>query len=397
MEGFPYYRVRLDDAVAQCELEELLALADEGLIHSDTLIIPPFSSAWQAASTLIELSSHLAHHTPNEDPWDAWESMDEGASEDSSDAWTDGSADAPPMSSMKPPKAPPTEPPLLTDESIRPLDPDRQSQKPGPSRSRPRRFNSTPTGRGQVIAFPQDRSRHSTDGAYALAADAFPTLTPPKPRPAQSSALEMLSYTVRWQRLIPMVGVGLMGIAVAWFWFLEQASASFPPHPDALYTDGQVVSPPGDADPVVDPQQVQDQYEQLEQRIRQRMSMEVALIRTPGTFEDIMYVELQQSGLDLVGVNANVTGWGGQQQDVPEKVDFRIRVRSREGQLDQELGTIALIVGKYIARYDLTVQRLEVVLESPGQAPVRWLLDPEVTRYLFNQRISLLEFLNSLR
>lgn len=396
MEGFPYYRVRLDDAVAQCELEELLELAAEGVIHSGTLIIPPFSSAWQAANTLIELSSQLTLHTPNEDPWDAWESMDEGASEDSDD-WTDSSANSPPMSSMKPPKAPPAEPPLLTDESIRPLDPDRQSQKPEPSRARPRRINSTPAGRGQVIAFPQDRSQHSTDGAYALAADAFPILTPPTPRAAQSSALEMLSYTVRWQRLIPMVGVGLMGIAVAWFWFLEQATASFPPHPDAIHADGQLVSPPGDAGPVVDPQQVQEQYEQLEQRIRQRMSTDVALIRTPGKFEDIMYVELQQAGLDLVSVNADVTGWGGQQQDVPKRADFRIRVRSREGQLDLELGTIALIVGKYIARYDLTVQRFEVVLESPGQAPVRWLLDPDVTRYLFNQRISLLEFLNSLR
>lgn len=394
MEGFPYYRVKLDDAVAQCELEELLELAAEGRIHGETLIIPPFSSAWQAANTLSELAGQLSLPTSNEDLWDAWESMDDSAGE-SEEAWTAGDATELAMAPVQ--RAAATdEPTLLTDENIQPLEPDHKATRTEALNPPLQKHGSPLPEHGKIIAFPQERTHPNTDGAYALAPDTFPRLTLPPPKPVQTSTLEVLSYTVRWQRLIPIVGVGLMGIAVVWFWFYEQANATFPPHPDTV----QTVRPdtlPADVEVQFEPQQIQDNYDRLEQDIRQRTSMNVALIRSAEELEDTMYVELHQAGLDLVSAQTEVLRWGGPQQDVPKSTNFRIRIRSREGQLDRELGTVALIVGKYIDRYDMEVPQFEVILESPQQEPIRWRLDAETARYLFEQRLSLWQFLNNLR
>lgn len=404
MEGLPYYRVKLDDGVVQCALEELLELAAAGRVRAETLIIPPFSESWQAADTLIELSAHLQAEPPPADPWAAWDEMESGADEDEEEDWDAGvtEVDLAPVAA-RPRKL---EPPSLPEANILPLDP--------PSRPRtatPRAPAQTPppparpvtvqapaaSSRGQVIAFPSERSRPATDGAYALAQDAFPTFTPPPPRP-RTDAIAVLSYSVKWGRLIALLGAGLALLAMVWFYVHDTANTTFPPHPSAAQPSAGAAAPPTAAAPVPPARpSVQDSYAAMEDEIRQQMSMDLERVAEPGDLEDAMYIELRRAGLDVASAHAEVLEWVGRREDVPSRADFRIRLRSREGQLDRELGTAAIVIGKYIQRYSLNVPRFEVVLEAPGREPTRWSLDPGAAVNLYTQRITLLDFLNSLR
>jgi len=395
MNGLPHYRVKLDDALVQCALEELLELASQGLIRADTLIIPPFSEAWQAASTLIELSAHLKPADLPDDPWAAWDEMPEDdPSED--ETWEDSATELE-LTPIRPPKR--LEPAALTDASIVPLESPRPAREPEQP-TRPRRIQPTPPddGRGKVIAFPRERSRPATDGAYALAQDAFPTFTPPPPQPARSDALAVITYSVKWGRLIGLLGAGLALLAVVWFYVHEAATATFPPHPASIAaTRPPQATGPGPVDgvaPAPAPPSARQSYAAMEADIRRRMSMDLEDISAQGDLEDAMYIELPRAGLRNIRADAEVLRWTG---GAPDVARFSIRIRSETNQLDHDLGAVAIVIGKYIARYNLSVTSLDVILESDGRDPTRWTLNPESTRELWNQKIDLFEFLKTLR
>lgn len=410
MEGLPYYRVKLDDALVQCALEELLELASQGQVRADTLIIPPFSESWQAADTLIELSTHLQTTTAAPapapaDPWSAWEDMADAApeEEDEEEDWEDGSTELT-MRPIRPPKR--LEPPSLPEASIHPIDPDPRSAPPEPSAlpeprspAGVRRLSPPATpARGKVIAFPGSRTQPTTDGSYALAQHDFPTFTPPPPQAPRSDAIAVLTYSIKWGRLIGLLGAGFAVLAVVWFYIHGTATATFPPHPGAAPI--AVSRAPGTPATAPAPETAltpSDSYAAMEQGIRDRMSMDVLDIRATGDLEDAMFIELQRAGLDVASISAEVLRWGGRRGDVPELADFRVRLRSTPGQLDRELGTAAIVIGKYIARYDLSVAHFEVILEIDGREPTGWPLNPDFARELFTQRITLLEFLTGLR
>lgn len=393
MEGLPYYRIQLDDGITQCPLEELLELATQGKIRRDTLIIPPFSESWQAADSLIELSAHLP---PPVDPWDAWDSMGEALEDEPPPAPPSPTTTAAPSEAPAPTPAPAAvdapeeEPMLLTAANILPLEPERP-RTPAPAPPSP------VEELGQVISFPRKNTRTMTEGAYALSPEQLPDL-PLRPRPKpRAETTAMLRHSVQARRLLPLLAVGGLLLVITWLYVHEAATASFPQHPDAVAEAGTPSTQTPTDVPTAQSTAPQDSYQRIEDKIRRRISMDVELIHRPGDLEDAMFVELQQAGLRVASVNAEVLEWYGRQNDIPRTADIRLRLRSRNGEVDQELGTAAMVVGKYIARYALVVPRFEVILEVPDRDPVRWNLNPEDARNLYNQRVTLLEYLTGLR
>jgi hypothetical protein len=97
-----------------------------------------------------------------------------------------------------------------------------------------------------------------------------------------------------------------------------------------------------------------------------------------------------------LGVEAAVVAWEGKKGEVPRTAEIRVRIRT-DGELDRELASVALVVGKYVHSYNLDVPRLEVLISGVDEAPRRQIIDAGRARLLYAERLSLLDFLTTMR
>jgi len=76
---------------------------------------------------------------------------------------------------------------------------------------------------------------------------------------------------------------------------------------------------------------------------------------------------------------------------VPEVADVQVQIRS-EGELDREFAAIAMVVGKYLTHYDMTLSQFKVAVETESGELRGRSFDPMAARDLYAFRISLQEY-----
>ena len=124
----------------------------------------------------------------------------------------------------------------------------------------------------------------------------------------------------------------------------------------------------------------------LESSIRKEVGEDIIPLNPESSFEDILHIELQRTGITSIKIRAAVTEWTGRKLDQPKKIDVRIRAEST-GELDRDIATLSLIMGKYIEYYFLDVERLEVCLSPDEDSYLCSALNSEVIRRYYLKRI----------
>lgn len=124
----------------------------------------------------------------------------------------------------------------------------------------------------------------------------------------------------------------------------------------------------------------------IESDIRNAVGEDIIPLTPDSSFEDILHVELQRTGITSIQIRASVMEWTGRKQDQPKKIDVRIRAEST-GELDRDIGTISLILAKYIEFYFLDVERFEVCVSPAKESYLCSALNPEVIRRFYLKRI----------
>ena len=387
-----HYRVQLGNREVQCDLEGLFVLVEAGRILADTPICSPTATSFQNASSLIELSGKLV----SSDPWSAWDEMESAPDDGEGEvSWEPEEEDddfdtdtqmmqAPILTAPKSLSAPLLMEPVLSEGDLTPLDPEETS---GPESAEPP---------GKIIAFPAERTRRQavTEGGYALAPDPpIHRLRPPRSMPPlslpipQQKKIRHRNPYLSWTRLGLMIGVGVLILLVGRSYVLDTAGTVLPPHPSTLSEnpDGTLIVA------------ASDPYELMESQLRSQMSLDLMGVGTEGSFEEALLIELGRVKLDVASVRVSVTDWAGRKRDMPQSAEFRVRLRSRPDELDRELAGVGLVIGKYIQRYSLSVSHFEVVSERGDGGVFRYMIDADVARRFYIQRVELMGFLESLQ
>ncbi|MSQ02688.1 MAG: hypothetical protein EXR71_12495 [Myxococcales bacterium] len=114
-------------------------------------------------------------------------------------------------------------------------------------------------------------------------------------------------------------------------------------------------------------------------------------VRKPGDLDDALAVEFQKLGVDVVSLRAPVTTWRGRKDDDPTEAQVHVVFRA-SGDLNRDLGAIALSVGRYKLHYQLTIAPFEVVMQSAAGRSATT-LDPARAERFAQGRISLSEMM----
>ena len=203
---------------------------------------------------------------------------------------------------------------------------------------------------------------------------------PPAQREKRTKSVSMF----RLGFLLLLGGMVLM----AGHWYVTTtSSATYAPHPSMMATPEPAENNAEGA--------VSDLYIEMEESIRSRMQVGIIDVAEPGELEEALLIELRRVRVDVTSVRAPVMKWVGRMRDVPQSAEFRIRIRSNGGEFDRELASISMVVGKYIQHYSLDVARFEVVfdLDEGSRSQV---IEPELARRLYLQRLALMEFLQQV-
>jgi hypothetical protein len=275
---------------------------------------------------------------------------------------------------------------------------------------RPRERNKGRRG-GELIAFPDDadggprlaelppfgasldpeqaRAALDNPAAFLRSAD---SPAQPKPRPPIRPAL-----------LLMTVVVGLLGafLLVSYIQHtnnmynarLTSPSGPTPQPPPREFGVGEVMPDPEQADADVEGPGPADIYEDMEIELRTRMVPGCSTITREDDLDTALRVELSRLGVQAYSVHAPVLTWGGRKGDVPHGVEIKIWYEGQPGELDRELGSIGLVVGKYAQQYSLDVRAFDVYLRDREGRSRERSLDPAAARQFYLRRISLLQFL----
>ncbi|MDP6933983.1 MAG: hypothetical protein QGG40_13750 [Myxococcota bacterium] len=237
-----------------------------------------------------------------------------------------------------------------------------------------------------MIIFPHgNRSVAQVNGPHALKDAAeemfadFPMPERPKKDPKKPR--------IRWWRLGGLVFVGTCLLLLARWHITTQANLVFPREPVAAGPSNQPSTQDSSRSAKNSP------YEILEQDLRIQMRPGLLDVSAPGQLEDALLIELRNVRLDVADIHASVLKWGGRKLDVPQVAEFRIRLRATPNELDRELASTGLVVGKYIHHYRLTAQRLEVIFDNGTAGAQQLEIDPEAARLLYVKDRTVLQFL----
>lgn len=430
------------------DLEALYRLASEGKLKRSDEVLS--ARGWVRASDLPQLKARFGA-----DPWDVWSDVDEADAEAAYQGYvTRGgpaaeprttspapgpllfpSAAASPVaapSAAAPPSVPPPAPGInpvpaapvpagAPTGAMRPaapfvVPPPRPAQTGGGMASRPAATAPSPVGdpgtdpvvvrrsspppplvrpgtrsgahpdlpppeaddaRGQVIAFPAT--------APLRLSRPVPTLrersTPPVP-------------LIRWSWLLLWVGVGLLFLAITWWWIRYNGTtragidAAPPPDVPATAAEGVPETVPASAGSYT--RTSTSPYGMVEQELRTALVGEVRPVQAPGELGDALMIDLQNLRIDVTSVDAPVTQWSGRNKDVPRTAEIHVTLGSDQ-EVDRQIAAVALTVGRYKRALRLDIPLVEVVVKSV-EGDLRTTIDAKRAEELYIGRISLDQF-----
>jgi hypothetical protein len=346
------YTIRTEQGELEvADLESLVGLARQGRIGRATLVQLD-DSDWAPVDRIPEVARVLRR-----DPWSAWQ----GESDDGEDllkAFEEPSVEQP----VRPEAPERSAVEDLPASAVAPI----PERKPVPDVERPALpapasgGSSVRRPAGEVIAFPGAEHPQS-DGAHALD---FRPSKPPAPA-SKGPSLSGVLYQINWLRMALIVVLGLGGTGT-YVWYVHTVSTSSfihrPPKrvpPKAVFTTKSLA-----AVPRVSP------FEGMEQALRDQLMEGILDIGGEEAFEVALLIE-----------------------DIPEKVRFQVRLRGRADDLDQDLGALGLVLGKYIQHYGLETIAIEVLLEDESGSVRQVRMQSSSARRFFTHRMSLEEFL----
>jgi hypothetical protein len=369
------YTIRTEEGEREvADLDSLVGLARQGRIGRATLVQLD-DSEWAPVDRIPEVASVFRR-----DPWSAWQ----GESDDGEDL----------LKAFEQPSA---------ERPVRPEAPDRSAvedlpasavapipeRKPVPDVGRPAlpapasASSSVRRPGGEVIAFPGAEHPQS-DGAHALD---FRPSKPPAPE-SKGPSLTGVLYQINWLRMALIVVLGLGGTGT-YVWYVHTVSTSSfihrPPKrvsPKAVFATKSLA-----AVPPVSP------FEGMEQALRDQLMEGILDIGGEEAFEVALLIELRRVRLDVAWARVKIESWAGRNKDIPEKVRFQVRLRGRADDLDQDLGALGLVLGKYIQHYGLETIAIEVLLEDESGSVRQVRMQSSSARRFFTHRMSLEEFL----
>jgi hypothetical protein len=369
------YTIRTEEGEREvADLDSLVGLARQGRIGRATLVQLD-DSDWAPVDRIPEVARVFRR-----DPWSAWQ----GQSDDGEDllkAFEEPSAEQP----VRPeaPKRSAVED--LPASAVAPI----PERKPVPDAGRPALpapasgGSSVRRPAGEVIAFPGAEYPQS-DGAHALD---FRPSKPPAPA-SKGPSLSGVLYQIHWLRMALIVVLGLGGTGI-YVWYVHTVSTSSfihrPPKrvlPSAVFTTKSLA-----AVPHVSP------FEGMEQALRDQLMEGILDIGGEEAFEVALLIELRRVRLDVAWARVKIESWAGRNKDIPEKVRFQVRLRGRADDLDQDLGALGLVLGKYIQHYGLETIAIEVLLEDESGSVRQVRMQSSSARRFFTHRMSLEEFL----
>ena len=371
------------------DMDELMDLVRQGTLGRAAQVRLDKANAWVRIDSLSEASAFF-----NRDVWAAWDGeSDEDLLSDftqpptstslsDQDTAIDMSArmdvEELPISAFSPVDEEPVAPPKPSrppQEKVTPQETTHPQDRP--VEAGPRR----PVGK--VIAFPNPEMP-MTQGAHALEVLA-------RPVQASSSASTPSQKRVRWGRITVIGALGAMCMLV-WVWYVNtNATTNFV----ARTTVDVTKSLP----PILTGEQVAEEvaispYEALEDDLREQLKEGILDIPGDTEFEDALMIELRRVRLNVGFVRVKIGSWAGRKKDLPDNVAFQIKLNTKEGELDRDLGALGLVMGKYIQHYGINATELNVLIESAdGIRKVR--MNPEVARRFFTHRESLEDFLTT--
>jgi hypothetical protein len=242
---------------------------------------------------------------------------------------------------------------------------------------------------GEVIAFPTERvdfPRRRTHGANALAER-------PVALPQQRARAE--PPRVRLSIVLGTSIVGFLGLGW-WVWYVGNATSSMPPPAAPLVHDVRAVEAP---EPPPSPAQAQLRI--VEQELVDRLPETTRAVADESDLEMALNTELAALGIDVIEADAKVFSWtlsdpreGAGAARVPQVVEFNVRVHPAGAQLsDREQGAVALVVGRYIAAYNLVVTQFDVIVEAADALPHTIPIDAMRAQRLAEGQIDLAAYL----
>jgi hypothetical protein len=190
--------------------------------------------------------------------------------------------------------------------------------------------------------------------------------------------------------------VGFLGLGW-WVWYVGNATSSMPPPAAApLVHDVRAVEAP---EPPPSPAQAQLRI--VEQELVDRLPETTRAVADESDLEMALNTELAALGIDVIEADAKVFSWtlsdprdGAGAARVPQVVEFNVRVHPSGAQLsDREQGAVALVVGRYIAAYNLVVTQFDVVVEAADALPHTIPIDAMRAQRLAEGQIDLAAYL----
>lgn len=374
MDGFRIRR-RGEESVVP-DVAALLALARSGRLAEDDEVRT--ARGWVKASALPELRGHLGIAA---DPWAAWSNVDDHDAATLYRRMVERDPGVPdveelpeeavgpvvervvivargpaelPAAALTPLEEPAPTPVVAPPYAARPV----RAPTPLPPRAATPRADLPPDG-GEVIDFPG-----------------------PPPLPDFAERARRPSGQPVGVRLSRLLAIGLfcgLGLLLAWPMLRAGGARSTPE------TTGAATSASPDPSPA-------EAMLSLDRELRSQLSPTPRVFRSEAEAADTFMVELVQFGVDVRGVDVQVTRWVGRKRDEPKTLEVRVKF-AKSADLGRDIGAIALVVGRYKQQFKLDLPVFEVIDADTGG---RTIIDGDKAEQYYQNRLPLGRFLAEL-
>jgi len=406
----------------------MLRLARVGALHEDDLVRGPSDEAFGPAGR-----HPLLHDAFDEDPWAAWDDL---ADEDPEEVWAavatredepePEDVDDPPTVDPAPTAEAPEEitlqpEPVSVSTEPESVAPDALQQEPAPTMkvalvapTPKKRKASKKRARSPGAAPPTLPERVVLSGGNARAQAAevidFPgqqvqvtlppeiTATPLPVELAGSPPGDAILDIPRdgepgFQplRVAILAGPFLVGLLFLMWWVPHTATLGL-----GAVDERELAALVAELEPPVEeaePERPADVYDALLSELHGRMADGAVDVEGDDGLETALLIELSRMGLDIQSVKAEVKTWAGPKKNpIPEDVEIRVTLNTR-GEIERELASVGLVVGKYVLHYGLNADLFEVRLSTPGGATRVRALNANAAARLYGGRSDLVTFL----
>lgn len=124
-----------------------------------------------------------------------------------------------------------------------------------------------------------------------------------------------------------------------------------------------------------------------ESEIRKLVGDDCLPVHLEASLEDALHIELQRAKIPAIQIEAFVTSWTGRKEDQPKNIRVRVQAEST-GELDRDIATFGLIIGKYMETYFVDVEELHVCFGINDDEFLCGELNPEIVRRYYLKRIA---------